>query len=66
MDSLIVDSEPVYRSRNKDIFKKLGREVDKDTQLSFIRGTAKRKWTILTGGFLLTPSNLENPNPLVN
>lgn len=56
MDSLIVDSEPVYRSRNKDIFKKLEREVDKDTQLSFIRGTAKRKWTILTREFLLPPT----------
>ncbi|WP_226897672.1 HAD family hydrolase [Priestia megaterium] len=56
MDSLIVDSEPVYHSRNKDIFKKLEREVDKDTQLSFIRGTAKRKWTILTREFLLIPT----------
>ncbi len=55
MDGVIVDSEPVYRSRNKDIFKSWRREVDEDTQLNFIGGTAKRKWTILTRAIFTVP-----------
>ncbi|GAB1796534.1 HAD family phosphatase [Priestia megaterium] len=66
MDGVIVDSEPVYRIRNKDTFKKLGIEVDEDTQLNFIGGTAKRKRTILKEQFSLSLPNLENTNYLVN
>ena len=66
MDGGIVDREPVYRIRKKDIFKKLGIEVDEDTRLNFIGGTAKRKWTILKEQFSLSSPNLENTNYLVN
>jgi ABC-type glycerol-3-phosphate transport system substrate-binding protein len=51
--------------RNKDIFKKLGIEVDKDTQLFFIRGTAK-KLDNINRKISLAPANPENTNSLVN
>ncbi|MGG1216584.1 HAD family phosphatase [Priestia endophytica] len=56
MDGVIIDSEPIYRSWNKDVFKKLKIQVDEETQLSFVGGTAKRKWTILKEKFSLSPS----------
>ena len=56
MDGVIVDSEPVYRRLNKSIFKELDIKVDEDTQLSFIGGTTRRKWTILKEKFSLSQS----------
>lgn len=58
MDGVIIDSEPVYRMWNKDLFKELQIEVDEETQLSIIGGTAKRKWNILKDKFLL-PHSIE-------
>lgn len=58
MDGVIIDSEPVYRQWNKDLFQELHIEVDEDTELSIIGGTAKRKWGILKEKFLL-PQSIE-------
>ncbi|WP_078409874.1 HAD family hydrolase [Priestia abyssalis] len=56
MDGVIVDSEPIYRSLNEEIFKELKIQVDETTKLSFMGGTTKRKWTILKEKFLLSQS----------
>lgn len=56
MDGVIVDSEPIYRSLNEDIFKILKIQVDETTKLSFMGGTTKRKWTILKEKFSLSQS----------
>ncbi|MFP3126431.1 HAD family phosphatase [Ectobacillus funiculus] len=56
MDGVIVDSEPIYRRLNEDIFKILKVQVDENTKLSFMGGTTKRKWTILKEKFSLSQS----------
>jgi HAD superfamily hydrolase (TIGR01509 family) len=65
MDGVVVDSEPIYRSMNRDIFKELRIIVDDKTKLSIMGGTTKRKWTILKEKFLLSQTieeliNLQN------
>lgn len=56
MDGVIVDSEPIYRRLNEDIFKVLKIQADENTKLSFMGGTTKRKWTILKEKFSLLQS----------
>jgi len=58
MDGVIVDTEPVYRRYNQEIFKKLDIQVDEITQRSYMGGTAKRKWSILKEKYSL-PQTLE-------
>jgi beta-phosphoglucomutase len=53
MDGVIIDSEPLYLTLNKELFKTLQIQVDEDMLHSFIGGAAKRKWGILKEKFLL-------------
>lgn len=56
MDGVIVDSEPVYREFNWELFKELNIEVDEKTRQRFIGGSSKRKWQYLKEHFSLNQS----------
>ncbi|MCM3569867.1 HAD family phosphatase [Neobacillus mesonae] len=56
MDGVIVDTEPIYRRYNQEIFKKLDIQVDEITQRSYMGGTAKRKWSIIKEKYSLPQS----------
>jgi beta-phosphoglucomutase len=56
MDGVIIDSEPVYQSLNKEIFKQLGIEVEDWFQLEYIGVTRWMKWQLLKERYHLQES----------
>ncbi|PLR75968.1 phosphatase [Bacillus sp. V3-13] len=47
MDGVIVDSEPVFKTLNKELFQKLNIIVPDVVQSQFIGGSANRKWALI-------------------
>ncbi len=47
MDGVIVDSEPVYRKWNQELFQHLNITVPEEIRAQLIGGSAKRKWTLI-------------------
>jgi len=47
MDGVIVDSEPVFKALNKELFQTLNITVPEDIQSQFVGGSAYRKWRLI-------------------
>lgn len=47
MDGVIVDSEPVFKALNKELFQTLNITVPEDIQSLFVGGSAYRKWRLI-------------------
>ncbi|GLB60149.1 HAD family hydrolase [Cytobacillus sp. NCCP-133] len=47
MDGVIVDSEPVFKNLNEELFKELNISVPDEIRLQFIGGSANRKWRMI-------------------
>lgn len=58
MDGVIINSEPVYRDMNIEIFKHLGIEVEEKHQLEYIGVTKWKKWELLKERYQL-PLSIE-------
>lgn len=47
MDGVIVDSEPVYRMWNQELYQHLNITVPQEIRSQFIGGSTKRKWSLI-------------------
>ncbi|MFY2157203.1 HAD family hydrolase [Cytobacillus firmus] len=47
MDGVIVDSEPIYRMWNQELFQHLNISVPEEIRSQLIGGSARRKWTLI-------------------
>ncbi|WP_137744108.1 HAD family hydrolase [Robertmurraya siralis] len=47
MDGVIVDSEPVYRIWNRELFQRLNITVPEEIRAQLIGGSTKRKWQLI-------------------
>jgi beta-phosphoglucomutase len=54
MDGVIVDSEPVFKALNKELFQTLNITVPEDIQSLFVGGSAYRKWRLIKDHCALT------------
>ena len=56
MDGVIIDSEPVYRSLNEQIYKRLGIKVEDSFKSKYIGVTARTKWKLIKEHYNLSQS----------
>nr|WP_263324313.1 HAD family phosphatase [Neobacillus sp. Marseille-Q6967] len=56
MDGVIVDSEPIFKKMNEELFQKLNIRVSEEIRSQFIGGSAHRKWRLIKEHCDLTES----------